>query len=202
MRGVLIMPRKLRNIAQGMTHHCFSRCHAKKPCLATSYGKRYFVEAIKKCQNKYNFELVAAEPVGDHIHLIIRTIDEYESISKIMQYIKSRIAEMYNKATGSTGAFWNERYGSTVIEVSDNPEQYLLWLLWYIGYNPVRKGLSRDPRKNYISFIKVYLDENFQAEIKITRHRFFLQLGSSFQECVEKFLKYEIAYMKRIAVYF
>lgn len=195
------MPRKLRNLAQGKTHHCFTRCHAKKDLLKSSFCKRYFVEAIKMCQEKYEFHLIAAEPVGNHIHLIIQTIDNHESVSQIMQYIKARIAEKYNMSTGSSGAFWNERFGSTIIEESENPEQYLLWLLWYIGYNPVRKGLSSDPRKNYVGFINIYLDENIELGIIITRHKFFEQLGDSFKSCVEHFLKYEDAYLKRIAVY-
>ena len=195
------MARKLRNIAQGKTHHCFTRCHAKRNLLQTGYGKKYFIEAIKKCQEKYEFHLIAAEPVGNHIHLIIQTIENHETVSQIMQYIKARIAEMHNRATGSCGAFWNERFGSTVIEESENPQQYLLWLLWYIGYNPVRKGLSSDPRKNHVGFINIYLHENVELEIKITRHYFFQSLGDSFRSCTEKFLQFEDAYLKRIAVY-
>ena len=108
------------------------------------------------CQEKYDFELIAAEPVGNHIHLIIRTLLDKESISKIMQYIKARIAEKYNRATGNTGPFWNERFGSTVIEEADDPEQYLLWLLWYIGYNPVRKGLVQRPEDWWYSLAAFY----------------------------------------------
>ena len=119
-----------------------------------------------------------------------------------MQYIKSRIAEKYNRATGETGAFWNERFGSTIIEESDNPEDYLLWLLWYIGYNPVRKGLSRDPRNNYIGFINVYLMKEYEISVKITLHEYFLKLGNTFEDCVKRFLLYEEAYLKRLAVYF
>lgn len=196
------MPRKLRTIAQGCSHHCFSRCHDKRNLLNSSWCRRYFIEAVKKCQEIYEFELIAAEIVGNHIHIIIRTLLSKEDVSRIMQYIKARTAEMYNRATGSTGAFWNERFGSTVIEESDNPEQYLLWLLWYIGYNPVRKGLSRDPRESPIGFINCYLQKNFEAEVKITLHRYFLNLGDTFEKCVERFLFYEEAYRKRIAVYF
>ncbi len=154
------------------------------------------------CQEKYEFELIAAEIVANHIHLLIRTCEGEETISRIMQYIKARIAEKYNKAMGETGAFWNGRFGSTIIEESDNPEQYLLWLLWYIGYNPVRKRLSQDPRKNDIGFINCYLDKDFIAPFKITLHYFFLRLGDSFDERVEKFLFYEEAYRKRLAIYF
>ena len=196
------MPRQLRVIEQGVTYHCFSRCHGRRNLFHSSSVKRYFTEAILMCQEKYEFELIAAEPVGNHIHLIIKTVENRETISSIMQYIKSRIAEKYNRSTGETGSFWNGRFGSTIVEHSDNPENYLLWLLWYIGFNPVRKGLSRDPRNNDIGFINCYLDENFEAPVKITLHKYFLKLGSDFAACVQKFLYFEDAYRKRIAVIF
>lgn len=196
------MSRPLRNIAQGCTHHIYSRCHGKKNLLLGKYGKKYFIESIKECQEKYDFKLIAAEIVANHIHLIIITAMGKQTISRIVQYIKARIAEKYNRATGETGAFWNERFGSTVIEETENPEEYLLWLLWYIGYNPVRKGLSRNPRTNEIGFINCYLDRNYAAPIKITLHDFFYNLGNTFEDCVKRFLLYEEAYLKRIAVYF
>jgi putative transposase len=196
------MSKPLRNIAQGLTHHTFSRCRGKRNLLLGKYGKKYFIESIKMCQEIYDFELIAAEIVANHIHLIIKTNLDKETISSIMQYIKARIAEKYNRAMGETGPFWNERFGSSVIEEADNPEEYLLWLLWYIGYNPVRKGLSHDPRKNDIGFINCYLDSKFKAPFKITLHYYFCRLGNTFEECVKKFLFYEEAYRRRLAVYF
>ncbi len=192
------MPRKLRNTAQGATHHCFTRCHGKKNKLMGKYGKKYFVEAVKMCQEKYDFELTAAEIVANHIHIVIRTVNGKQTVSLIMQFIKSRIAEKYNTAMNETGAFWNERFRSTIIEEADNPEEYLLWLLWYIGYNPVRKGLSRDPRNNDIGFINQYLQKDAVVPVKITLHEYFCRLGSNFDECVKKFLYFEEAYRKRL----
>lgn len=194
------MPRELRKIGQGLTHHCYTRCHGKKNLLQGRHGKKYFVEAVKMCQEKYDFELVAAEIVSNHIHLVITTLDDQETISSIMQYIKARIAEKYNRAMATSGPFWNERFISKIIEESEDPEEYLLWLLWYIGYNPVRKGISRDPRKNEIGFINFYLEQDSDTPIIITRHKFFLNLGKSFNECVKKFLLYEERYLKRINV--
>jgi len=196
------MPRPQRKIIQGVTYHTYSRCRGKQNLLRSKHGKKYLIEAILMCQEKYNFELIAAEPVGNHIHLVIRTLEKNETISQIMQYIKSRIAEKYNRGTGETGPFWNERYGCSIIEESEHPENYLLWLLWYIGYNPVKKRLSRDPRENEIGFINCYLFNSYQTPVKITPHQFFLNLGSTFEECVKKFLFYEEAYLKRLSVYF
>ncbi|PKL37936.1 MAG: hypothetical protein CVV44_12265 [Spirochaetae bacterium HGW-Spirochaetae-1] len=196
------MARRLRNIAQGKTHHCTSRCHGKRDLLKSKFYRKYFIEAIHMCQGKYDFELIAAEPVDNEIHLIIRTLLDRETVSKIMQYIKARIAERYNRSMKTTGPFWNERFCSMVIEEIDNPEEYLLWLLWHIGYKPVRKGLSSDPKKNDVGFINVYLIKNYKAPVAITPHAFFTALGDSFDACVKKFLLYEQAYLKRIAVYF
>ncbi len=194
------MPRKLRNTAQGSTHHCFTRCHGKKNKLMGKYGKKYFIESVKMCQEKYDFEFIAAEIVANHIHMIIKTLQGKETVSLIMQYIKARIAEKYNAAMKETGAFWNERFGSTIIEEAEDPEAYLMWLLWYISFNPVRKGLSRDPRNNEIGFINQYLIRNANLPIKITIHEFFWKLGNNFEECVEKFLYYEDAYRKRLSI--
>ncbi len=196
------MPRPIRKTAQGLTHHVYSRCHDKRNLLLGRYGKKYFIESIRECQEKYEFDLVAAEIVANHIHLIIKTNEDRETISRIMQYIKARIAEKYNRAMGRTGAFWNERFGSSVIEEADKPREYLLWLLWYIGYNPVRKGLSKNPCKNEIGFINCYLDKNHIPPIRITLHYFFLKPGDSFEDCVKELLIFEEAYLRKRPVYF
>lgn len=196
------MSSQKRIILQEVTYHCYSRCHGKRNLFNRGNAKKHLVDAIRMCQEKYSFELIAAEPVGNHIHLIIRTIEGRETISLIMQYIKARIAEKYNRSRNETGPFWNERYGCSIIEHSDNPEKYLLWLLWYIGFNPVRKNLSTDPRKNFLGFINCYLDKNFICKVKITLHRYFIALGETFEECVKKFLDYEDAYRKRMLLIF
>jgi len=196
------MARPVRTIMQGVTYHCYSRCLRKRYFFNKPYAKKFLVDAINMCQEKYNFELFAAEPVGNHIHLVIRTLENEETISRIMQYIKARVAEKFNRKTGETGPFWNERFGCRIIEEADDPKNYLLKLLWYIGFNPVRKNLSSDPRKNYIGFINCYLNKDFKCAVKTTLHRFFIELGNTFEERVKKFLWYEEAYRKRMALFF
>lgn len=192
------MPRKPRIILQEVTYHCYSRCLRQRYFFNNGYARQYLVDAINLCLEKYNFELIAAEPVGNHMHLVIRTLEGKETISLIMQYIKARIAEKYNRRTGETGPFWNERYGCKIIEDSEDPRQYLLNLLWYIGFNPVRKNLSSDPRKNFIGFINCYLDKKFECKVKITLHKYFIALDKTFEKSVQKFLLYEQAYKQRM----
>jgi REP element-mobilizing transposase RayT len=88
------MPRPLRNIGQGKTHHCYTRCHNKNAFLKTGMGETFLIKAVLMCQEKYDFEIASFENSGNHIHLIIRTFEGKETISRIMQYIKARTAQI------------------------------------------------------------------------------------------------------------
>jgi putative transposase len=111
-----------------------------------------------------------------------------------MQYIKARTTEKYNRAHGRTGTLWNERFKCRIIEQSENPVNYLLWLLWYIAYNPVRKGVIKNPRESSHGGILAYLHEDYQGRLKITHHRFFMELGDTFAQRVRAFLQFELSY--------
>jgi hypothetical protein len=60
--------------------------------------------------------------------------------------------------------------------------------------------MVRDPRKSKYGSINVYLDENYTSPVKITLHKYFLELGNSFKERVKKFLYYEDAHRKRLSI--
>ena len=193
------MPRPLRIIQQEVTYHCYSRCQGLNMFLLEETAKKCFLEAIKMCQDKYRFELNAVETVGDHFHLIIRTLKDEETIDRIMQYIKARTAEKYNKITKRKGPFWNERYKCRIVEHSKNPVPYYRHLLLYIKWNIVKKGLSLDPRDNYIGFMDCYLSEDYEVPIiKITRNPLFYKLGNTFEECAEQLRLYEKYYVERL----
>jgi REP element-mobilizing transposase RayT len=193
--GRKVMPRPAREFEQGSTHHCWSICQGRNDLLNSLHGRQFFIQAIKMCQEKYKFELIAVENAKNHFHLIIRTIEGEADISRIMQYIKSRAAWKYNRATGRTGPYWNDRFKNKVVEKSTDPQQYLLYLLWYIAYNPCTKGLSSNPRYNEIGFINCYLYKNHEAPVKITRHYYFIELGRTHNSRVRKLLFHEQKYL-------
>ncbi len=194
------MPRPLRECKPNLTYHVCSRCVESRDFIQNDYFKDIMIEILKSALEKYNFELIAYEILHNHFHFIIRTVDEGESISRIMQYIKSRFAQKYNRINKREGAFWSERFVSKIIEYTKNPKKYLFWLLWYLGFNPVRKKIVRDPRKSKYGSINVYLDEKYKSPVKITLHDYFIQLGNSFKERAQKFLYYEDAYRKRLSI--
>jgi len=166
------------------------------------FVKDMALDVIKKTQQKYNFNLIAFKLMDNHFHFVIQTIEEGPNISRIMQYIKARIAERYNKTMKRTGPFWNERFKDIIVEEQENPAQYLLWLLWYLAFNAVKAGKCTDPRDYKYSSINQYLIEEIKSTVTIIRHQYFEKLGATFSERVNKFLYYEEAYRKRMALMF
>lgn len=193
------MAKPPRKILQDATYHVYTRCIELKNHLSQDYIKDVAIDVLNNALEIYSFELVHFEFVENHMHLLIRTRYGGETISRIMQYIKARIAEKFNRLHNRTGPFWNERFGSEIIEDSENPLEYFCWLLWYIAYNPVRKRVINDPRESKYGTINAYLDENYVPKVKITMHQLFLGLGKNFRERVRCILEYEEIYKNYLA---
>jgi len=191
-----------RNCKPDLTYHTISRCIELKALMRDDSMKDMVLEIIKRTQEKYNFKFIGYKLMDNHFHFVIQTVENGETISRIMQYIKARIAEGYNRAAGRTGPFWNERYRDIIVEEQKNPTQYLLWLLWYMAFNAVKAGMCCDPRDYKYSSINCYLKEGFTSTVKIIRHQYFEELGVTFAERAKKFLYYEEAYRKRYALLF
>lgn len=187
------MSKPLRICQPNLTYHVYSRCIECRELLA-DYFKEILLSVLKRTQDKYDFELVHYTFMNNHIHMIIKTVENGASISRIMQYVKSRLAEIYNKANGRTGPFWNERFKDVIVEYQDNPVRYFFWLMWYIGFNPVRKGYVKCPEQYRYGSINYYTNEHFDLPVRITLHAYFLNLGTSFSERVRIFRQWEDAY--------
>jgi len=192
------MPRPLRKCLPDVTYHCYSRCIELRNLLSSDQVKDIAVEAIKMALEKYTFELIQIEFVENHFHFVIRTVKGGETISRIMQLIKSIIARKYNRCFNRTGPFWNERFKSIIIEEAEDPEQFFFRLLWYIAYNPVRKKVICDPRESSHGTIRALFDNDFKPKIAISFHKFFLALGHDFQERAKHFLEYEKKFTQKM----
>lgn len=187
-----------RDCQPNLTYHVYSRCIEKRKLLKRSIMKDLLVEIIKSTQKKYDFELIAFEILGNHFHFVIKTVENGETISKVIQRIKSVFAKKYNKLMDRTGPFWNERFGSKIVEKQENPWFYLLYLLWYIAYNSVREQEVDDPRSSKYGSIMNYLKEDYNGKLKITLHDAFWELGDCFKIRVKRFLEYEKIYLENL----
>ncbi len=194
------MPRSHRICLPNVTYIVYSRCIEWKNMMQEDYFKDLFIETLQRTQKKYEFELNFYQIMDNHFHLVIKTVNNGESISRIMQYIKSRFAESFNRSTKRIGPFWNERFKDIIVENQENPIHFLLWLLWYIACNPVRKKIVKNPRDYRYGCIRSYLHEDMYYPLKVTIHEYFLKLGKTFIDCVKEFLYFEEAYRRKRAI--
>jgi REP element-mobilizing transposase RayT len=110
------MSQPIRICTPNTIYHCTSRCIELRNLFTPAFVKNIAIIAINLAMKKYDFRLLYVKLANNHIDIVIKTTARGETISRILQYIKARIAERYNKMTNRTGAFWNERFKSRILE--------------------------------------------------------------------------------------
>ncbi len=181
------MARPRRICAPNLTYQIYSRCIEWRPMMKDNRFKELFLEILGKTMARYDFKLVFYIINDRDIHLTIKTTPAGASISRIMQYIKARFAEKYNRLNNRIGPFWNERFKDIIIEFLKNPEEYFLSFLLKCGdIVKERSTPLSDQAKNIFNALRFYLSNDVRSDIKITHHEYFLNLGKSFHERVKK----------------
>jgi len=79
---------------------------------------------------------------SNHAHLMVYA-EESQPISAFMQKVEGEFAQAYNRRHHRSGAFWSDRFHSTIIEPGRHLEQCLV----YIDLNMVRCGVVPHPRE-------------------------------------------------------
>lgn len=194
------MARSLRICLPNITYHTYSRCIETRDMMENDSLKEIFISIMSSALEKYRFKLISYQIMDNHFHFIIETFENGASISRIMQYIKARFAEKYNRLHSRTGPFWNERFKDRIVERSENPTHHLLWLLWYLAFNPVRAKKTDNPRNYRYGSIGFYLDKKYKPRLRLTHHEYFQLLGKNFNERVRAFLQLEEIYKTRLSV--
>lgn len=192
------MTRDLRTWLPEVTYHCYSRCLEMRALLESVWVQEMACEVINIALEKYTFQLIQIQFVDNHFHFLIRTVEGGENISRIMQYIKARIAENYNRKTGRSGPFWHDRFKCKIIEEARNPSSYYINVALYIGYNRVAKGLDTVLEDSKYNTFRMMIEKNYTPPVKITWHPCFLALGKNHAERVAVFNNYSKTYMKKI----
>jgi len=128
--------RKNRVLRQGSRYHISVRVNNKEMLLNTPAARKLFLGVINKARKKYAFSIDNYVVMGNHVHLIMYP-GINESLSRIMQWILSVYAMVYNKRFNRSGHFWGERFFSRII---DSFFDYL-HTFDYIDRNPFVAGL-------------------------------------------------------------
>ena len=143
--------------------------------------REVFLYAIKKAPDKYQFKLYALCIMSNPVHYLIEPAQS-EDLPKIMHFLNWYTAMCFNRMLKRTGHFWEKRYYCDGFAPSDR--ERALNTLRYIHGNPkaakMRKGFFYD-FSNYGSYERLTDDGLTQW------HPAFLQLGSTLEECAQKY---------------
>ena len=123
-----------------LTYHICSRCIGGSHLMELNKFKDLFLKVLSMAEEKYRFEISNYVIMPNHFHIFIKTLCSEDTISQIMQFIKSQYATRYNKMTNRIGPFWNERFKDTIIDYTEDPLYVYNYICTYINFNPVRKN--------------------------------------------------------------
>ncbi len=108
----------------------------------------------------------------NHVHLLL-TPKKAEAVPRLIMSVGRRYVQYINRAHGHTGALWDSRFKSSVIQA----DTYLLTCQRYIELNPVRAAMVSDPAHyRWTSYRRNALGV---ADSRVTAHALFLALGST-----------------------
>jgi putative transposase len=130
--------RKLRKLLPGATYHVYSEIDHNAMALKDPDIKRMFLDMVIIAKKKFSFKLWNFTILDNRIDFLIRP-DEGVSLSKIMQWLKSNFAKMWNKKHNTSGHLWGERFFSRIIE----NEQDFKNTFAFIDELPVAVGLAQ-----------------------------------------------------------
>ncbi len=136
------MPRANRYILPGYCYHLTHRCHNRSFLFRFAKDRTEYQRRLRHSVQDFDVSLLTYCITSNHTHLLLRAT-EPETVSRFMQRLEGEFAEYYNHRKKRSGAFWEGRYGCTMVDCGD----YVWNCMKYIDLNMVRAGVVHHPRE-------------------------------------------------------
>ena len=134
------MPRANRYFLPNHVWHITHRCHKKEFLLKFARDRQRWRYWLFEARKRYRLCVLNFMVTSNHIHLLVRDQGKGE-IAKSMQLIAGRTAQEYNQRKKRKGAFWEDRYHATAVDIVE----HLARCMVYIDLNMVRAGVVKHP---------------------------------------------------------
>lgn len=135
------MPREARLLIKDGCYHVTTRGIEKGQTFLSDSDYQKYIELLKKSKKKFLSKLYGWCLMPNHLHLILFS----NSLSKTMHFINFSYAQYFNYQYNRVGYVWQNRFKSYLVQ----KDKYLLNLISYVEYNPVRAKMIDNP-ENYI----------------------------------------------------
>jgi REP element-mobilizing transposase RayT len=109
-------------------------------CSSLPRDQRRWLQWLFEAKKRFGITILNYSVTSNHVHLVIRDDKEQEVIPQTMQLVAGRTGQEYNQRKNRKGAFWEDRYHATAVEV----DSHLVQCMVYIDLNMVRAGPLRN----------------------------------------------------------
>lgn len=129
------MARQWRIEFPGALYHVLSRGNGRQAIFFSDDDRHLFLNLLAELSARFNLELYAYVLMGNHYHLLLKTIDA--NLSKAMQWFGTTYTRKFNLKNNTSGHLFQGRFKCIIVE----NDAYLLRLSCYIHRNPLRAGI-------------------------------------------------------------
>lgn len=136
------MPRAPRILLPNAIYHVFTRGVEKRDIFLDDQDRRAWLDLMLEARERFGCRYLAYCLMPNHVHLAVHTPSA--NLDELMDLIKGRYGQYFNQRYGRVGHLFQGRYGCRIVE----KEKYLLNLVRYIHFNPVKDGFV-DSIRNY-----------------------------------------------------
>jgi REP element-mobilizing transposase RayT len=133
------MSRPLRIPVEDGVYHVVARGNAKQLIFLDDGDRSAFLGVVRDALNRFRWHCLTYCLMPNHYHLVVQTTRP--DLSRGMRQINGVYAQRFNRRHDRCGHLFQGRFGATLVQT----DQYMLELLRYVSFNPVRGGLCRNP---------------------------------------------------------
>jgi putative transposase len=130
------MSRPLRIKYPNAWYHILNRGRHKELIFIDTKDYYRFIDLLKDTSGQWNLRIAAYCLMPNHYHLLVQTPDA--NISRCMRHIDGIYTQQFNRYHECDGSLFRGRYKSILVDA----DSYLLKLVRYIHYNPLKAGLT------------------------------------------------------------
>jgi len=156
------MARKPRIEFEGGLYHIITRGNQKQEIFRDDQDFLKYLKFLRDYKDRYRFSLYAYVLMRNHVHLLLETREI--PLSKILQGINQRYTMYFNHRYQTVGHLFQGRYKAILCD----KDEYLLTLVRYLHYNPVRAKFTRAPEEYPWSSEHQYRKSNRDAIVDTT----------------------------------
>jgi putative transposase len=156
----------------GYPHHVIQRGNDRRPIFVDDVDRDRYLTHLREVSAALGLAVHAYVLMPNHVHLLA-TPEAAGDLGRAVQALGRRYVRWFNDRHRRVGGLFEGRYRATVVEA----DRYLLACMRYIEMNPVRAGLTGEPKEFAWSSHRHHI--GLEPDASITDHAVYWELGNT-----------------------